>query len=203
MRIGDLSRLTGVPIPTIKYYQREGLLPYGERTGHNQSTYADEHVHRLRLARALVDIAHLPIATARQVLEATEEGPDLFAALGKVHYAVTAAPEDPVPPADAVDELLDRLNWTVKEPNPSRRALATLLDTLTDLGHTELLDRLDDYAALAARLAELDVGILDRHASKDEALEAAVVVTLLGDTLVSLLRRLAQEHLSTKYRKPR
>lgn len=199
MRIGDLSRLTGVPIPTIKYYQREGLLPYGERTGHNQSTYADEHVHRLRLARALVDIAHLPVATAREVLAATES-PDLFAALGKVHYAVTAVPEEPTPPADAVDALLDRLNWTVKESNPSRRALSTLLDTLADLGHTGMLDRLDDYAALAARLAELDIDILGRHASKDEALETAVVVTLIGDTLISLLRRLAQEHHARKYR---
>jgi DNA-binding transcriptional MerR regulator len=198
VRIGDLSRLTGVPIPTIKYYQREGLLPYGERTGHNQSTYADEHVHRLRLVRALVDIAHLPVATAREVLAATES-PDLFTALGKVHYAVTAVPEDPTPPTGSVDDLLDRLNWTVKESNPSRRALAALLDTLTDLGHTGLLDRLDDYAALAARLAELDVGILDNHASKDEALETAVVVTLIGDTLIALLRRLAQEHHSTKY----
>ena len=44
------------------------------------------------------------------------------------------------------------------------------------------------------------VDILDSHASKDEALESAVVVTLLGDTLISLLRRLAQEHHSTKYR---
>lgn len=29
MRIGELSRRTGVPVPTIKYYVREGLLPPG------------------------------------------------------------------------------------------------------------------------------------------------------------------------------
>lgn len=68
--VRTMNGLTGVPIPTIKYYQRQGLLPYGERTGHNQASYADEHVRGLRLVRALVDVAHLPIAAARQVLDA-------------------------------------------------------------------------------------------------------------------------------------
>ena len=197
MRIGDLGRVTGIPVPTIKYYQREGLLPYGERTGPNQVRYADEHVRRLRLVRALLDIAQLPIATAREVLGAVAEPDrDLFAALGKVHYAVTAVPDGESSAGEPVDQLIGRLGWTVKESNPSRHALANLLGVLATLGHTGILDRLDDYAAAAARLAALDVGILDDGGSKDEVLETAVVVTLLGDVLVSLLRRLAQEDLS-------
>ncbi|WP_346281659.1 MerR family DNA-binding transcriptional regulator, partial [Pseudonocardia sp.] len=32
MRMAELSARTGVPIPTIKFYLREGLLPPGERT---------------------------------------------------------------------------------------------------------------------------------------------------------------------------
>jgi DNA-binding transcriptional MerR regulator len=201
VRIGDLSKLTGVPVATIKYYQREGLLPYGERTERNQAKYADEHVHRLRLVRALVDIAHLPIATAREVLTAVETpGRDLFKVLGAVHYAVTALPDDAEPDQQPVDELVERLGWRVKEANPSRRALANILGVLAELGHTDVLDRVDDYAEHAARLAAIDVGILDGGRSRDEILESAVVVTLFGDTLVSLLRRMAQEDLSTKYR---
>lgn len=200
MRIGDLSRLTGVPVPTIKYYQREGLLPYGERTGQNQARYTDEHARRLRLVRALVDVARLPIATARTVLGAVAEpGSDLFAALGKVHYAVTAV-SSAIEPSDAmVAELVDRHGWTVKESNPSRRALASLLEVLQSLGQTGMLDRLDDYAAVAAQLAAVDISILDGHDSQDEMLETAVIATLLGDVLVSLLRRMAQESSSTKY----
>lgn len=201
MRIGDLSRRTGVPVATIKYYQREGLLPYGERTEHNQARYTDEHVHRLRLVRALVDLARLPIATASEVLNAVATpGHDLFGLMGEVHYAVTALPEDAAPDPQPVDELIDRLGWRVKESNPSRRALANLLGVLADLGHTDLLDRVDDYAEHAARLAALDVGILDGRESTDELLESVVVVTLLGDALVSLLRRMAQEDLSTKFK---
>ena len=35
MRIAELSQTTGVPVPTIKYYLREGLLPSGELTSPN------------------------------------------------------------------------------------------------------------------------------------------------------------------------
>jgi DNA-binding transcriptional MerR regulator len=201
MRISELSRITGIPVPTIKYYQREGLLPYGERTGHNQVRYDDGHLRRLRLVRALLDIGHLPIATARKVLGAVgEPGRDLFTALGEVHYAVTAVPDGASSASEPVDELIGRHGWTVKEANPSRHALANLLGVLADLGHADILNRLDDYADVAARLAALDVGILDSHGSKDEVLETAVVVTLLGDVLISLLRRLAQEDLSRNLR---
>ncbi|MGO1052048.1 MerR family transcriptional regulator [Crossiella sp. CA198] len=201
MRIGDLSRLTGIPVPTIKYYQREGLLPYGERAGYNQVHYAEEHLRRLRLVRALVDLGRLPIATAKQVLEAVDEPEkDLFKSLGQVHYAITERPGDAEPATEPVQELLDRLGWQVSEENPSRAALAGLLGTLTELGHTELLTRLDDYAGLAGQLAALDVGFLEQRGSQDEVLESAVVITLLGDVLVSLLRRMAQEDRSTRFR---
>jgi len=201
VRIGDLSKLTGVPVPTIKYYQREGLLPYGERTERNQARYTDEHVHRLRLVRALVDIARLPIATAGEVLNAiATPGRDLFKVVADVHYAVTAAPDDAAPDQQPVAELVNRLGWTVKEDNPSRRALANIFEVLAELGHTDLLDRVDDYAEYAARLAALDVGVLDGRTSTDEILESVVVVTLFGDALVSLLRRMAQEDLSTKFK---
>jgi tellurite resistance protein len=90
----------------------------------------------------------------------------------------------------------------VKESNPSRRALANLLEVLQSLGQTGMLDRLDDYAAAAAQLAAVDISIMDGHGSQDEMLETAVIATLLGDVLVSLLRRMAQESTSTKYRDP-
>ena len=41
MRIGELSRATEVPVPTIKYYLREGLLPHGELSSPNQASYGE------------------------------------------------------------------------------------------------------------------------------------------------------------------
>ncbi|WP_079051275.1 MerR family DNA-binding transcriptional regulator [Streptomyces curacoi] len=37
MKISELSRRSGVSIPTIKYYLRDGLLPHGQATATNQA----------------------------------------------------------------------------------------------------------------------------------------------------------------------
>jgi DNA-binding transcriptional MerR regulator len=54
MRMAELSRASGIPVATIKFYLREQLLPAGERTGPNQSRYGEEHLRRLRLIRGLL-----------------------------------------------------------------------------------------------------------------------------------------------------
>src|SRR5262245_60997125 len=53
IKIADLSRRSGVSIPTIKFYIREGLLPRGEHTAPNQARYADTHLERLALIATL------------------------------------------------------------------------------------------------------------------------------------------------------
>ncbi len=46
MRISELSRRSGVSIPTIKYYLRDGLLPAGRATAANQADYDEDHLRR-------------------------------------------------------------------------------------------------------------------------------------------------------------
>ena len=41
MRIAELSQKTGVPVPTIKYYLREGLLPEPVKTSRNMAYYPE------------------------------------------------------------------------------------------------------------------------------------------------------------------
>jgi hypothetical protein len=65
MRMAQLSSVAGIPIGTIKFYQREGLLPPGERTSPNQADYDERHVRRLRLIRGLIDVGRLSIVEAR------------------------------------------------------------------------------------------------------------------------------------------
>lgn len=49
--IGELSRKTGVKIPTIRYYEQIGLLPEGARTMGNQRRYESAAVQRLLFIR--------------------------------------------------------------------------------------------------------------------------------------------------------
>lgn len=51
MKIGDLARLTGTQIETIRYYEREELLPETARTEGNYRIYEKAHVERLSFIR--------------------------------------------------------------------------------------------------------------------------------------------------------
>jgi len=51
MKIGELPTRTGTPVETIRYYEREGLLPPPARTAANYRIYGEPHVERLLLVR--------------------------------------------------------------------------------------------------------------------------------------------------------
>ena len=61
MRIGELSRETGVPVETIRYYEKEGLLEPPMRLQNNYRSYGDRHLARLRF------IAHCPKVLRKSV----------------------------------------------------------------------------------------------------------------------------------------
>ncbi len=51
MRIGDLAKATGMPVETIRYYEREGLLPAAARADNNYRVYQPAHLERLAFIR--------------------------------------------------------------------------------------------------------------------------------------------------------
>jgi Cd(II)/Pb(II)-responsive transcriptional regulator len=51
MKIGDLARRTGCPVESIRFYEREGLLPEPARTAGNYRLYGRDHVERLSFIR--------------------------------------------------------------------------------------------------------------------------------------------------------
>ena len=51
MRIGELAQASGTPIETIRFYEREGLLPAAPRTEGNYRIYTPEHAERLGFIR--------------------------------------------------------------------------------------------------------------------------------------------------------
>ena len=51
MKIGELAQGTGMPVETIRYYEKEGLLPKIGRTGSNYRVYTEAHVERLLFIR--------------------------------------------------------------------------------------------------------------------------------------------------------
>ena len=51
MRIGNLAEATGMPVETIRFYEREGLIPAAQRSDNNYRVYTAVHAERLAFIR--------------------------------------------------------------------------------------------------------------------------------------------------------
>jgi DNA-binding transcriptional MerR regulator len=205
VRIAELSRLSGVPVGTIKYYVREGLISPGELTSPNQAQYDDGHLRRLKLVRALVDVGELSIAETRDVLASIDSpGKTLHETLGKAHRAVTPSlprevdEESWAAASRQVEELVRRRGWQVEADTPAWKLLTQVLATIHALGQEDLAALVDDYADAAERLAEAEVGCILKRPDVESMIEGMVIGVVLGDTLLAALRRLAQADASCR-----
>jgi DNA-binding transcriptional MerR regulator len=69
LRIGELAEASGVPVPTIKHYLREGLLPEPVKTSRNMAYYPPEFVDRIRLIKQLQEERFMPLKAIKSVLD--------------------------------------------------------------------------------------------------------------------------------------
>lgn len=51
MKIGELAKTTGTQVETVRFYEREGLLPEAARTEGNYRVYSQAHAERLGFIR--------------------------------------------------------------------------------------------------------------------------------------------------------
>lgn len=205
MKISELSRRSGISVATIKYYLREGLLAPGTPTAPNQADYGEDHVHRLRLIRALIEVGGLGVAPVRRVLDAIgDERLPMHEVLGIAHHALgpppdtAPLPDDVVRARSEVDRFISDLGWNVSAHAPARRALADALVALRRLGLDYDVQAFRLYADLADELAASELEHVRTSSSRAEAVESAIVGTVVFEAALMALRRLAQEHHSAK-----
>lgn len=67
LAIGELSRRSGVPVKTLRFYSDEGLLPPSERSHNGYRLYRDEALVRLDLIRTLRE-AGLGLDSIKKIL---------------------------------------------------------------------------------------------------------------------------------------
>jgi DNA-binding transcriptional MerR regulator len=203
MKMAELSERSGVPIPTIRYYLREGLLPPGEHTSPNQARYDTAHLRRLTLIRAMVEVGEMPIAAVKAMFEHLDaSSADELTTLGLVQYTLVrhrggSGASDAASLAD-VQALIDDLEWRVRPTHPARPLLGATMQRLHALDQGDVLELLDHYAAVAHELAELEVAITLRREGLDARVEAIVMIGGLGDTMLACLRKMAQEDVMTR-----
>jgi DNA-binding transcriptional MerR regulator len=208
MRISDLSRQTGVPIATIKFYLREGLLPPGTPTGRNQADYGEAHLRRLRLIRTFAGIGQLDLSSIRQLVRSIEDDglslSDLYAVVNRTVWPVVPEPADAALAKacrDDVDEFLGRIGWQVDIDAPGYGRLSAALVALRALGCECGIDFFTPYADAAQRLMEQELDLLPAEVrGSDRA--AAVVRTILLEIALAAMGRMAQEHLLARRLSP-
>ncbi|MFW8634384.1 MerR family transcriptional regulator [Cribrihabitans pelagius] len=71
--IGEASRQSGVGIETIRYYEREGIVPRPARAANNRRLYSAQDVGRLRFLKRCRDLG-FPLSDAKTLLALSEGG---------------------------------------------------------------------------------------------------------------------------------
>jgi DNA-binding transcriptional MerR regulator len=184
LAIGDLARLTGLSVKTVRFYSDLGLVPPAGRTPAGQRRYDAAAVTRLRLVRTLRALG-LDLATVNRVLD------------GRISVAEAAAVR-----VAAVTEQLHALRR-------QRAVLAAVAEHGIDPKETDLMSLLsdDDRAALiddflGTVFADLDLDGVPRSLTPElpddpDAAQAAawleLTALLADDDFRAVLRRTAEQ----------
>jgi DNA-binding transcriptional MerR regulator len=199
MRISALAAEADLPLATVKYYLREGLLHPGVASSATQASYDESHVRRLRLIRALTGAVGLSVQQSRTILALVDDpGDDLYATLGRAVSALPpavheASGDDPYPRARAALEALGQVY------DPQYAAVAQLeaaLAATEAAGMPMSEDRLLEYGRHLREIAAFDLERMphEPHA----AVEYTVLGTALYEPVLLALRRLAHQDVAAR-----
>ncbi|WP_280212428.1 MerR family transcriptional regulator [Nocardia cyriacigeorgica] len=198
MLMSELAARTGVPVPTIKYYLREGVLMPGRATSATRAEYGEPHVKRIALVKALSGhgLALAKIKTIVGLIDAPEE--TLLTALGAATSALPPSPESgtdtELPRARAAFAILGR---PLPADLPAAAQLEQALADAEAAGLPMTEDRLRAYAPHITAIAafEIDRMPLDSPAA---AIEYSVLGTVLYEPILAALRRITHAELTAQ-----
>lgn len=196
MRISELSRTTGVPSATIKYYLREGLLHEGQLTSATQASYDDSHVARLALIRALVGAGGLSLAATRAVLAELDRPQSGMLDLLATTQDLIIGDTPDVDTADALGLLAD-LGWHSPPDSPAVRRLAEALAAVEVAGIQVTRDDLLAAGRSVAEIANREVVSIPSE-SREGAVRHVLLGTILMEPVLDALRHLAHIEASVE-----
>ena len=88
MRIGELAKAAQTQSETIRYYERQSLLPEAERSNANYRVYSSRHIQRLAFIRHCrsLDMTLGEIRSLLHFKDAPEENDRGHYSLGFIQY---------------------------------------------------------------------------------------------------------------------
>ncbi|MEA5453882.1 MerR family transcriptional regulator [Sinomonas sp. JGH33] len=191
MQLRELSSLTGVPIASIKFYLREGLLPPGRRLSATRSDYDEAHARRIATIQTLRGVNDLSIAQIRAIVALIDAGASRVEIMKSLQREVQSLGE-PVPGRTQAGNAVVALRGWPDVPTAARGALDAHLEQMARLGVSVPPAALDVYSRAVDLIAHVDVE--DAAAAEDlDTLVARVAVGMhMHRELVLKLLALAQ-----------
>jgi DNA-binding transcriptional MerR regulator len=206
MLVSELAERADVPLATVKYYLREGLLAPGETTGPRRAEYDASHLRRLRILRALREVGGAPVSALQVIIDAVEDD-------SRPEHALVCEISDalsPPLPVDGPDQVagpqvnaaIDGVGWSgVRMDAAARLRLAELVQLVSEELLTVDAEILGYYAHLADQLCRTEIALIDKTKGRQGTLEDMVVGEAVFGDILTLFRRLGHEHYHEQRRR--
>ncbi|MBL9012893.1 MAG: MerR family transcriptional regulator [Myxococcales bacterium] len=210
IRIGELAKRSGVSVPTLKHYLREGLIAPVKKSGRTMAWYHPELAGKVKAIKELQRHEYLPLDVIRDSIEEHASARDDADAAESIARVLATHAGDR---ARTRDEILAKGDATAAElgvlaaaglavPGADGSYRGDDLAVLSTLGaarkaglSAEMLpfEIIDEYlrairALVAIELKMFRAGVIPR-AKKGELPELTETATKLSERLVVLLRR--------------
>ena len=133
--IGRLAKETGSKVPTIRYYERIGLLPPPRRSAGNQRLYGPDHVARLAFIRHSRELGFSQ-AAIRELLALTDDGEQSCEAVTRIAAAHLEEVRSRLARLAALEAELERM---IAACGGGKVGNCRVIETLADQSHAHCL----------------------------------------------------------------
>jgi DNA-binding transcriptional MerR regulator len=196
--VSELAEHTRVSVATVKYYIREGMLAAGDSTGPRRASYDDSHVQRIRLIKALTGPAGLSLSQAKAILQIIDEPKSsvvdrLAAATTVLADAVGADLDTDGKSYPRAEQVVGWLGEPYRAEPPAAALLENALHAVETAGFQLHPDQFAVYGQHMLAIAASEIANIPTDAA--EAVQYAVLGTVLFEPVLTAIRRLAQQSL--------
>jgi Cu(I)-responsive transcriptional regulator len=127
MKIGELGKITGIKVETIRFYEQAGLLPKPSRTPNNYRSYGGDHVKRLSFIRRARELG-IALDHVRELMTLSDDPNQSCAAVDEIARAHLAEVERKLADLDMMRVELTRILAACKS---GRVGTCKIIETLS------------------------------------------------------------------------
>jgi DNA-binding transcriptional MerR regulator len=142
--IGELARRAGTKVETVRWYEREGLLPAPARTPGGHRVYGRAHFNRLAFVRHARELG-FPLGDVRELLRLADGPEQSCADADRIARAHLDAVRGRIARLRALEEELARM---VTDCGQGRISECRVIEVLADHSHSSCVHK-DGHAGTA------------------------------------------------------